>query len=124
MATKAITETQFFPNGESCTVTLRPRAQKTFAKRYKHDSRVTTALSELLKELQAGLAPHPKYNLHRLKGTFEGVPGWWDAHLKGQAVIMRFRVDQAAHEIIIGAIGSHQEVLSETAPSEFDFLLP
>ena len=127
MANKArLAETQFYPNGAGCTVTLRPRAQKSFAKKYKHDSRVTSALSELLKSLQAGEAPHPKFNVHRLaKQAFEGTHDWWDAHLKGQSILIRFRVDQAAHQIIIGAMGTHDDVLTEgTASADFDFTLP
>lgn len=121
-----LAETQFYPNGAGCTVTLRPRAQKSFAKKYKHDSRVTSAFSELLKSLQKGEEPHPKFNVHRLsKQKFENTFDWWDAHLKGQSILIRFRVDPVEHQIIIGAMGTHDDVLTEdTASAGFDFTLP
>ena len=65
----------------------------------------------------AGGKVRSQFNLHRLRGRqkFEGTSDWFDAHLVGQKILIRFRIDAKNHQIILGALGGHDEVLEAWA---------
>lgn len=81
-------------------------------KKHKNDKRVSSALYDLIDQLKNGTHPKdlpPQYNAHRLKKVDPNWSGYWDAHLKGQKIILIFDWDPDNKTIKLAHLGTHQE---------------
>lgn len=88
------------------------RQSSNFKKGYKkhiRDKRVQEALTEILQELKSGTHPMElpaRYNVHPVKGPWKG---YYDAHLKGQKIVLLFAWDKEDKRIDLAHLGTHKE---------------
>jgi mRNA-degrading endonuclease YafQ of YafQ-DinJ toxin-antitoxin module len=90
------------------------RQSSNFKKGYKkhiRDKRVAEGLTEILSALKEGTHPMQlpaKYNVHPLKSKGPWG-GYYDAHLKGQKILLIFAWDKDDKRIDLAHLGTHEE---------------
>ena len=100
-----------FEDSEQWTV----RQSSNFKKGYKkhiRDPRVKEALTEILQGLKRGKHPmelDPRFNVHPIRSKGNPWRGYYDAHLKGQKIILLFYWDKDDKRIDLAHLGTHQE---------------